>query len=258
MIVRKLTDLLLPRHCIGCGERLISEEKHLCLKCLIQMPRTWLWLNPEENELAKNYWGRTGGIEVKKVVGYLSYIPDGMVSEIVKAFKYSGASKLAYDMGRMMARELKPYGMFDDIDAIVPVPITLMRRLSRGYNQAEWIAKGISKETGLPIFDKVLKRTKFGTSQTHLSGYERADNVMNAFALIDRNRQMVEGKHLLIVDDVITTSATTRACAKQFAGIPGIRVSILGFSTAQSKGFRVEPAKALKKDNEEEKEINTI
>ncbi len=235
-----LLNFLLPRYCIGCGERLIGEEKHLCLKCLIKMPRTWLWLNPEENELAKNYWGRTGGLEVKRVVGYLSYVPDGTVSEIVKAFKYRGAKKLAYDMGRMMARELKPYGLFDDIDAIVPVPVTLRRRLQRGYNQSEWLCKGISKETGLVIYDKALKRLKFDTSQTRLTGHERTENVMDAFALVERSKALLEGKHLLLVDDVITTSATTRACASQFAGIPGIRVSILGFSTAQSQGMRRE------------------
>ena len=234
-------DLLLPRYCIGCGRRLIESEKRLCLHCLISLPRTRLWLNPRENVLAKAYWGRTGAVEIDKAVAYLSYGSATLVGRLVKSFKYYGNRELARDMGRMMAQELKTSGFFDNIDCIVPVPITLKRRWQRKYNQTEYLAKGIAKETGLPVFSKVLTRQSFSASQTtRRTMIERIDNVAEAFSLNRKRTAEVEGKHILLVDDVITTVATTRACVTELAKIPGVKVSVLGFSTVQSGDVRIE------------------
>lgn len=236
-----LLDLLLPRYCIVCGRRLIENERRLCLHCLISLPRTRLWLNPQENVLAKSYWGRTGAVEIQKVAAFLSYGSATMVGKLVKQFKYYGNRELARDMGRLMAQELKTSGFFDNIDCIVPVPITLKRRWQRKYNQTEYLAKGIANETGLPVYNKVLTRTSFSASQTtRRTTIERIDNVAEAFSLNRKRMAEVEGKHILLVDDVITTVATTAACVSQLAEIPGVKVSVLGFSTVQSGNVRIE------------------
>ena len=222
-------DLLLPRYCIGCGKRLMESERRLCLHCLISLPRTRLWLNPRENVLAKMYWARTGPVEIQKAAAFLSYGSTTLVGRLVKQFKYYGNRELACDMGRLMAQELKTSGFFDNIDCIVPVPITFRRRWHRKYNQTEYLAKGIAKETS------------FSASQTtRRTLIERIDNVADAFSVNRKRMAELEGKHILLVDDVITTVATTRACITQLAGIPGVKVSVLGFSTVQSGDVRIE------------------
>ena len=171
-MLKALLDLLLPRYCMGCGKRLTGEEKHLCLHCLIRLPRTGLWLNAEENVLAKNFWGRTGKTEVKKVAAFLDYGKTTTVGKIIHTFKYRGNRQLACDMGQLMAREIRDTGFFENIDCIIPVPLTFWRRLHRGYNQAERIAHGVKKEMGIPVMTGVLKRKRFVKSQTMLT--ERA------------------------------------------------------------------------------------
>ncbi|MBR4276374.1 MAG: ComF family protein [Prevotella sp.] len=232
-IICNLFNLLLPRYCAGCGTRLTAGEQRLCLGCLVRMPRTWLWREAEDNALAKTYWRRTGDTEVERVVAHLSYIPDGMVSNIVGAMKYRGNKRLARYMGQLMAEEMTTTGVFDGIDCLVAVPITPWRRMTRGYNQAEQLAKGVSRVTGLPVKGKVLRRVTFETSQTCLAGNEREENVTRAFALNTRHASKLQGKHVMLIDDVITTGATTRACATLLAEIPDVRVSILALATAK-------------------------
>ena len=238
-IICNLFNLLLPRYCAGCGTRLTAEEQKLCLGCLVKMPRTWLWRSPEDNALARIYWRRTGNVEVERVVAHFSYIPDGIVSNIVAALKYRGNKMLARHMGQLMAEELKATGVFDGIDCLVAVPITLRRRVTRGYNQAEQLARGVSRVTGLPVIKKVLRRVTFETSQTYLTGHEREENVARSFMLDMRHASKLQGKHVMLIDDVITTGATTRACASLLAEIPDVRVSILALATAQSNGLRI-------------------
>lgn len=236
-----MLDTLLPRYCIGCDRRLLPSEKTLCLHCLISLPRTRLWVNPEENVLAKQFWGRTNGKEVRKVAAFLSYGKTTTVGRIVHAFKYYGKRRLAYEMGCLMAQELKEAGFFDGVDCLVPVPLTLWRRLRRGYNQAEYMARGVGKVTGLPVCTGVLRRKRFNTSQTRLTARERNENVTGSFYVDMRCAEAVRGKHLLLIDDVITTGATSRECARQLAGIPDVEISILAFSTVQTAEVRVEP-----------------
>ena len=233
-----ILDTFFPRYCITCGKRLIGTERSLCLHCLMELPRTSLWTQPEDNALAKTYWSRTGGIEITRAAAYLQYSQDGMVARIVRHFKYYGNDRLARDMGYCMAREMEPSGFFADVDCIVPVPLTLGRWMSRGYNQSTMLAKGISKATGLPVESGILKRKSFKGSQTDKGAYERAENVSNVFKLRKGRAERMRGKHLLLVDDVITTGATTRECCMALNEIPEAKVSVLGFSTVQSAGIR--------------------
>lgn len=257
MLLQKLADVLLPRYCRGCDGRLTGSEKDLCLHCLIKLPRTELWLNPEENVLAKNFWGRTGRTEVNKVAAFLAYGKTTTTGRIVHAFKYRGDKRLAYDMGCLMAQELRDTGFFENIDCLIPVPLTLWRRLRRGYNQAECLARGIGKETGLPVYAGILGRRRFRMSQTVLTVRERSKNVAGSFFVRQKRVDFLKGKHLLLIDDVITTGATTRECVRQLAIIPEVKVSVLAFSTVQSAEMRVELTNKIKnKNNIENEESN--
>ena len=127
-------------------------------------------------------------------------------------------------MGRQLAYKLSAKGFFEDIDALVPVPLTSDRLRERGYNQSHHIALGIGTVTGIPVYPNILERTQFQVSQTHQNLYERRENVRNAFRLADD--RSLSGRHVLLVDDVITTGSTLLACATELLKTPGVRVSI--------------------------------
>ena len=143
-----------------------------------------------------------------------------------------GFSEIGEVMGRMMAREILPSGFFDDIDGIVPIPLAPARQRQRGYNQSQMLAEGINSVTQLPIYNKVVRRTVFEGSQTHRGRWERNENVEHVFRLTDATA--ANGRHLLLVDDVVTTGATILACARELASAGNVKISILSLAFAKS------------------------
>ena len=123
-------------------------------------------------------------------------------------------------------------GLFDDIDALVPVPLARKRERERGYNQSMMLARGVSEVTGLPINNKVVRRTKFMGSQTRRGRWERNENVEDVFEVKDSHG--LSGKHLLLIDDVVTTGATIIACAKEMQKASNVKISVLALGFAKS------------------------
>ena len=220
----RLLSLFSPRQCAVCGLRLGQGHDVLCSSCNIMLPRTDHALSPYDNDMAKCFWGL---IPIEKAVAFMHYVPGSKVSSIVYDMKYNDHPDFCHAMGRQMALELLPHGFFCDIDVIVPVVLAASRMKQRGYNQSREIALGISEATGLPVADKVVRRTAFTKSQTTLMRWERMENMDGIWELVDGS--MVKGKHVLIVDDIITTGATTIACAEQLLKAGDVKVSILGF-----------------------------
>jgi len=144
--------------------------------------------------------------------------------------KYFHRYDIGEQLGKQGALEFQKNGFFEGIDAIVPVPLTKKRQRERGYNQSEEIARGICSVTGLPIFDNVVMRESFKGSQTQLKSFERLESVENVFYMINPDR--IKGKHLLLVDDVMTTGATLLSCAKELSKVQDVKFSIftLGFT----------------------------
>ena len=138
---------------------------------------------------------------------------------------------------------MKEHCFFKGIDAIVPIPLHWRRKLERHYNQSYHIAKGISRSTGIPIWENVVKRMVNNVSQTRVARDERLNNVKNIFRVADAEK--VKGKHLLLVDDVITTGATIKSCAKELAKVSGVKISVLSLAVASQSavqiGTEVEP-----------------
>ena len=145
--------------------------------------------------------------------------------------KYDGRADIVMDLGKMLADEMN--GFFDDIDCIIPVPISIRRMMQRSYNQSDMIARGISKVTGLPIERHAVIRRHFDKSQTHLTRDERIKNVDDVFVLKDADA--LRGKHVLLVDDVITTGATTISCANQILKAENVKISILSLGYASKQ-----------------------
>ena len=225
----RLLDLISPRLCVVCGERLSVTEDVLCGKCNLHLPRTGFQINPQENVMARMFWGR---IPIERATALFYYEAHAGTANILYKLKYKNHPEIGETMGRMMARELLKSDFFDGIEGLVPVPLAKKRERQRGYNQSMEISKGISEVTGLPIYNKVVKRNKFEGSQTSKDRWERNENVENVFDLLDT--ETIRGKHLLVIDDVVTTGATVTACAKQLLKADDIRISVLALAFAKS------------------------
>jgi ComF family protein len=215
--------------CVVCGERLSVSEEVICATCNLHLPRTGFQRDPYENIMAKTFWGQ---IPIERAAALFYYEPHAETANILYDMKYRNHPEIGEVMGRMMAKEFQPTGFFDGIDGIVPVPLARKREHQRGYNQSMELAKGISEVVGLPIYNKVVKRCLFEGSQTSRGRWERNENVENVFQLTDGER--ISGKHLLIIDDVVTTGATIVACAKELVKADGIKISVLSLGYTKS------------------------
>ena len=221
-------DLISPRLCVVCGNRLAVTEETLCSKCYLHLPRTDFANDLYENVMAKLFWGQ---IKLKKATALFYYEPHAETAQILYELKYKNHPEIGVVMGRMMAKELMKSGLFEDIDALVPVPLAKKRERERGYNQSLELAKGVSEVTGLPIANLVIRRTKFVGSQTKRGRWERNENVEHVFELVDDN---ISDQHLLLIDDVVTTGATVIACAKEMQKASNVRISVLALGFAKS------------------------
>lgn len=229
MLIDDLLDFIFPRFCVICDTRLTTQEKHLCLSCYMHLPRT-LYHTVEHSNMEKLFWGYNGQLPIQKAVAFFHYNDSN--KNILMQLKYNECPSIGTYLASMYAREIVADGnsFFDDIDVIVPIPLHWQRRIKRGYNQSEYVARGISNITGIPVCTNAVKRIKNNTSQTLLHHEERRDNVDGIFRLV--RPEMVSGKHILIVDDVTTTGATISSCAQEIAKAQKTRVSVLTIAIA--------------------------
>lgn len=221
-------SLLFPRCCVVCGSPLSRGEECLCTCCNINLPRTGFHLR-KDNPVECLFWGRIPGL--KRASSFLFYRKGSDFRRILHMLKYGGYKELGEVMGRYMSAELSSGEFFDGVDMIIPVPLHRKKQKLRGYNQSEWIARGIASVTGIPLCAECMIREKNTETQTRKSTFERWENVEEIFRLCDTVH--FEGKHVLLVDDVLTTGATTVACASAFARVSGIRISVLTLAVAE-------------------------
>lgn len=216
-----LLRLVAPKACVVCGAALGVGENVICSVCTSHLPRTYQWKSPCDNLMARLLWGR---IAVEKAAALLYFEPQSEVSHIVYSFKYQNHPENAEHMGRLAAKELSISGFFNGIDALVPVPLARSRQRSRGYNQSHEIAKGISGITGIPVIKGAVTRRTFTESQTHKSRWERIENVESVFEL--KRPELLRGKHILVIDDVVTTGSTVAACSQEIVKSGDVRISV--------------------------------
>jgi len=225
----RILDLISPRSCAVCGNRLSITEHAVCTSCYLHLPRTTYQFTPYDNPMTQLFWGLS---TVNRAAALLFYEPHGEAAQLVYDLKYADRPDIGEDMGRMMAEEMRMAGYFDGIDAVIPVPLSPKRKRQRGYNQSEMLARGISEVTGIPVLPKALRRKHFRQSQTTLMRHQRQENVADLFILGDTNG--LEGKHVLLVDDVCTTGATLTACANTLQAVPSLCVSVLTLALTKS------------------------
>ncbi len=228
-LVDDFLSLLFPRICYGCGEHLLRNEKLICTKCYVSIPRTDFHLQ-EDNPVSRLFWGRC---RIEKAAAFSYYTKGSRVRKIIHAIKYDGVKELGEEMGKIYGEALMENGFFNDIDVLVPVPLHPVRQRKRGFNQSELICNGISEVAAIPVNTSVLKRVSFSGTQTKRSRYDRWLNVEGIFRINDTESLCFIGKHILLVDDVITTGSTIESCVEELSKIDDIRVSViaLGYTT---------------------------
>jgi len=218
----RLIDFLAPRGCASCGCRLGMDEHVLCASCNAYMPRTDYHLNPMDNEMCRLFYGR---IAIQRAAALFFYQPNSSESRMIHRLKYGNRPEIGYFLGRMAATEWVSSGFFDGIDIIIPIPLNKKRERLRGYNQSSEIARGVADVTHLSIVDNAMKRIRATESQTNVNPQQRLDNVKDAFSL--RRPDLVMGKHVLIIDDIVTTGATVSACGMELMKAGGVAISVL-------------------------------
>ncbi len=206
-MLKSILDLLIPPKCHICGDVLLPEERFICTTCNLSLPRTMYYAlkdNPMEMRFA-------GHFPFNRAAAHLFYTRSSAVASLIHDFKYRNFPSLARHLGKIMGEELMRTGFFTDIDYILPLPIHWSRRLSRGYNQTEYLAKGVEDATGIPV-KRNLKTIRSHKTQTNLNPEERRINTSNLFILL--NPEIFENKEVVIIDDVCTTGATLSGAAE--------------------------------------------
>lgn len=229
---RSLLDLLLPRRCYLCGCRLALHEHNVCPWCIRRLTLNTN-TNWEANQRIAQY---VENKDILRMGAYAMYHRDGAVAALIHALKYEGRYELGQWMGRLAATELKDTGLFDDVDVLVPIPLALQRRLKRGYNQAELLAKGISEVTGIPVRTDILRRTVNNVSQTRVEFSKRYSNAQGIFGLCRNvNPDELKGLHIMLVDDVMTTGTTMRSAIQVLEQLPNVRLSAFAWAWTHLK-----------------------
>ena len=225
--IHRLLDLVSPRICAVCGRRLAVTEDIVCASCNLHLPRTGFSVDAYDNEMARLFWVL---LPIERASALIYNQPHSQAAAMIYDMKYHNQPETAELMGSMMADEMMGDGFFDGIDLLIPVPLTRKRERQRGYNQSYEMAKGISEKTGIPIASDVVQRVSFTESQTHKNRYERQENVKGSFRLTNGTR--ISGKHVMLVDDVVTTGATIIACGQELVKAGNVKISVvcLGFS----------------------------
>jgi ComF family protein len=220
-----LLNLIYPGICVACGNNLPAQHGFLCPSCLLHIPRTNFHLE-QDNFVEQLFWGRT---QVERATAFMYFTKGSKYQALIHQLKYKGLKEIGYSLGKMFGEDLVG-SSFIKADMIVPVPLHLKKKRKRGFNQSEWIAKGIGEGLDIPVKCRHLKRNKNTATQTKKSRFERWQNVEEAFVV--NNKNILKDKRVILVDDVVTTGATLEACANIIQRETGAKVYIATLGVA--------------------------
>lgn len=225
-IFHSLFHLFFPHICIGCGTDILPRESLLCVKCITDLPETNF--HPyNDNPIEKIFWGR---LPLLYATSHFYFTKGGVMQYLMHQLKYKGNKELGLQLGKMMGAHLQDTERFNNIDVLIPIPLFSVKEKHRGYNQSTIICNGMAEIIHVPILQDVVIRTHNTETQTKKSRTERWQNMDGVFQLV--NGQAIAGKHVLLVDDVVTTGATLEACASELlkAGCSSISIATLCYA----------------------------
>jgi ComF family protein len=226
VILNDFLNLFIPSKCINCGINLFKQEKFVCAGCCSKIPKT-NFIRDTNNPISQIFWGR---VKLESAFSFYFFSKGGILRNLVHEIKYRGGKELAYEMGVLFGLDLKKEKFLLLYDCICPVPLHKTKQRTRGYNQSEWLARGIAKILEIPVDNNILSRKIFTKTQTKKNRQERWENVKDAFEVVDRDK--IKNKHILLIDDILTTGATIEACAAKLLDVEGTKVSVATLGVA--------------------------
>jgi ComF family protein len=220
-------SLLFPELCTACGESLVANENLICTDCRFNLPYTNFHLQPD-NIVAQQFWGK---IKLEGAYALFYFVKGGNIQNLMHRFKYNGMKQIGNLLGNIAGAQLIKNDIFKTVDLIIPVPLHKKRLRQRGYNQSACFAEGLAQQLNAVVEENNLIRVAATETQTHKSRFERFNNMQEVFVVADPGR--LKNKHILLVDDVITTGSTLEACGAQLLKIEGLRLSIATIAYAE-------------------------
>jgi ComF family protein len=224
LLLKALKDSLLhlafPHVCEGCGTDNLQAEHLLCIRCLSYLPKTNFHLHAN-NPIEKIFWGR---IALSQATAQYYFTKESMMQRLMHQFKYKGNKEVGIYLGRLMGLAMAESNRFSTVDALIPLPLHKSKEHKRGYNQAALLCEGLSGVLNKPTLNNVVTRTAYTETQTRKNRIQRWQNMEGKFELI--NPSVIENKHLLLVDDVVTTGATLEACGTELLKAKNVQLSI--------------------------------
>jgi len=217
--LRDLSHLAFPFNCFGCNAALDEDDLPICKECFDHFPRTYYW-QQEENGVEKLFWGK---IKFVRACSYLFFTKGGIVQDLMHQLKYNSKQEVGHLLGKYFAQDLSA-SWYSDIDVVVPVPLHASKLKSRGYNQCDSIVSSMAQVMEKSFHLNAVERIRANQSQTRKGRYERWVNVNELFSVSQPH--FLAGKHVLLVDDVVTTGSTLEACANAILSLPNTTVSI--------------------------------
>lgn len=231
LFIRSLDDafcLLYPRLCLSCENKHLPPKQILCASCEFRLPRTDFHLS-QENDFTKKFWGR---VPIHTAASLFYFLKKSKTQNLIHNLKYKGKKQVGITLGKMLGRTLSNAPLYQDIDLIIPIPLHLKKEIQRGYNQSAVFAQGLSEVMNIPWSKDNLLRKLYTETQTKKSRIERFQNVMEAFEIHQPND--LKHKHILLVDDVLTTGATLEAGALKILEVEGTKVSLATIAFAKN------------------------
>ncbi|RMB58027.1 ComF family protein [Dokdonia sinensis] len=219
--------LLFPDYCTACEIPLRSGEKFLCTSCRHQVPETNLHLYNDAT-IKKVFYGR---LNLQLATSLFYFEKKGPIQKLMHGLKYKGKEHIGQVLGEWLGTSLATLPEYKKIDVVIPVPLHPKKMKKRGYNQVSAFAKALSTHLNAQYNDTVLVKSKNTQTQVFKGRFTRSDEVLNAFSITETQR--LAGKHILLVDDIITTGATIEACGIELLKIPKITLSIATMAIAR-------------------------
>ena len=225
-MIRDFLSMLFPASCVICGDNITNAEKLVCTACRAQLPITdhYLYL---ENDFKSKFYGK---LPVKQAFAFLKYVKPGIAQKLLHQLKYRGVEEISSLVGGWHVAQIQQCAYFEKPDLVTYVPLHSSKLRKRGYNQVKGYATTIGSSLNVPICDDALMRNTNTKTQTKKGRYDRWQNVNEIFAV--KETSLIKGKHILLVDDVVTTGATLEACGNKLLEAGAQSVSFMAMATA--------------------------
>jgi len=218
--LKNIFNLFFPELCLICNKSLIVQDQFLCFLCRFDLPIT-NFCEWSSNEVEKSFYGR---VDIVAATSLLYFTRKGNVQKLIHQLKYKKQQKIGIFLGNWLGQSMQNSNRFKNLDYIIPVPLHKNKMKKRGYNQVTTFGKCLSNKLKVPFLENILVRISGSKTQTLKNRLDRSKNLNEKFELMDKT--ILKNKHILLIDDIITTGATLEACCIQLYDAKNIKISV--------------------------------